>query len=517
LRSANGRNKPSQRQSSNSLHLRCIALLCILVELCVVSAGAQAPADTTVVVNWGKASEVLRTTATLQIATQPPLLRDSPIHDRLFKALSELQADYVRYIPYYPHPKLVVAELDPPRDHKTSWDFSLLDPTMEDFMRATAGHPVVVNFSTIPAWMFKTAKPVAYPFDPSQVADDAYTQATSLRDPSMKEVADYYARLISWYSCGGFTDEYGKWHGSGHHYKIDYWEVLNEVEFEHSMTPEFYTALYDKVVMAIHQVAPRMKFIGLSLEGTSPLQAFNFDDPPFFQYFLNPRNHKPGVPLDMISYHFYGEPSPDEPPETWQFSLFNQANHFLDVVNYIESIRKKLSPATQTDVDEVGTILHNPDHIIPDFYWNLSAAMFAYVYLRLARMGIEIVAASQFTEFPIDFPSFSMVDMKTGQPNARFWLIKLIRDNLEPGDKLVETALPLTSVYAQGFVTQKGKQKLLLINERQRAVEVTIPGAEGAEEEFVDETTANNPPGHSHLEGNKVNLGAFAVAAVTLP
>jgi hypothetical protein len=72
-------------------------------------------------------------------------------------------------------------------------------------------------------------------------------------------------------------------------------------------------------------------------------------------------------------------------------------------------------------------------------------------------------------------------------------------------------------VYAQGFVTQKGKQKLLLINERQRAVEVTIPGAEGAEEEFVDETTANNPPGHSHLEGNKVNLGAFAVAAVTLP
>ena len=28
-----------------------------------------------------------------------------------------------------------------------------------------------------------------------------------LRDPSFKEVADYYARLLAWYTQGGFTDE----------------------------------------------------------------------------------------------------------------------------------------------------------------------------------------------------------------------------------------------------------------------------------------------------------------------
>jgi hypothetical protein len=33
----------------------------------------------------------------------------------------------------------------------------------EDFMNATAGHSVILNFSTIPQWMFKTEKPVAYP------------------------------------------------------------------------------------------------------------------------------------------------------------------------------------------------------------------------------------------------------------------------------------------------------------------------------------------------------------------
>ena len=36
----------------------------------------------------------------------------------------------------------------------------LLDPMMEDLMNAQAGHTVIINFSTIPQWMFKTDKPV---------------------------------------------------------------------------------------------------------------------------------------------------------------------------------------------------------------------------------------------------------------------------------------------------------------------------------------------------------------------
>ena len=30
-------------------------------------------------------------------------------------------------------------------------------------MNAQTGHSVIINFSTIPQWMFKTEKPVAYP------------------------------------------------------------------------------------------------------------------------------------------------------------------------------------------------------------------------------------------------------------------------------------------------------------------------------------------------------------------
>jgi hypothetical protein len=483
----------------------------------VGSAHAQSGAQVTI--HWNRVIRVSNTSASLQIATEPPLLRTSAIHNRLFEDLRGLGADYMRYILYFPQPKLVVAELDPPGNGKTSWDFSLIDPIMEDFMRAAAGHPVVVNFSTIPEWMFKTPKPVPYPSDPNQVDQD-YSQGTQLRDPSMKEVADYYRRVVSWYTRGGFTDEYGRWHASGHHYKIDYWEFLNEIEYEHQMTPQVYTALYDAVVSAIREVAPRMKFVGLALADTSPYQAFVHEDPPYFQYFLNPKNHRPGIPLDMISYHFYAVPATDEPPEVWQFTFFDQADGFLEAVNYIESIRQKLSPRTRTDVDEIGTILPNPKilprGVIPDLYWNLRGAMYAYVYAGLARLGIDIAAGSQFTEYPIEFPDFSLVDMKTGQPNANFWVIQLLRDNFGPGDKLVDTRLNLDSVSAQGWITHSGERKVLLINKRNKFITITIPGKGGGVEEFVDETTGYNPPGHSHLAENSVMLRPFAVAAVTL-
>jgi len=127
----------------------------------------------------------------------PLLARNSSIHDRVFTELKNLKADYVRYVPWLPYPKLAVAELEPPTINSTSWNFTLIDPMMIDFMNAQTGKKVIINFSTIPAWMFKTPKPVPYPDNPNQV-NWTYTQGTELVDPSMKQLADYYARLVSW-------------------------------------------------------------------------------------------------------------------------------------------------------------------------------------------------------------------------------------------------------------------------------------------------------------------------------
>jgi hypothetical protein len=385
-----------------------------------------------------------------------------------------------------------------------------------DFLNATEGHSVILNFSTIPAWLFKTPKPVTYPEDPDKVTWD-YTQGTELRDPSMKELGNYYARLVSWYVDGGFTDEFGKRHESGHHFKIPYWEVLNEVDFEHHMTPDQYTARYDAIVSAIKGVAPEMKFVGLALAAPS-------DDPRMFEYFLNHKNHKAGVPLDMISYHFYASPSPDQTPDIQQFTFFDQADRFIATARYIEQIRQRLSPQTRTTVDEIGSISAddgeqgNPGHVtkpIPNSYWNLSGAAYAYVFGNLASLGIDVAGESQLVGYPTQFPSVSMVNWNTGAPNARYRVLQLLKANFAPGDKLVKTSSKSPYVYALGVITPNGEHKLLLVNKRDRNIDLTLPQpASGLQ--IVDQTTSSAPPAHKSLNGSKLNLPGLAVAVVTM-
>jgi hypothetical protein len=468
-------------------------------------------------IDWSAVQLTSKTTPTLQVVVNPLLRRGSPIHDRVYSELRKLGADYVRYVPWLPYPKLAVAELEPPANGKTFWDFSLIDPMTEDFLEATRGHSVILNFSTTPAWMWVTPKPVPYPNDPNQV-DWHYTQGTQLRDPSGKQLGDYYARLVSWYVNGGFTDEYGKRHNSGHHFQIPYWEVLNEVDFEHSMSPQMYTLCYDAIVSAIKQVAPKMKFVGMALAMPSL-------NPQMFAYFLNPKNHKPGIPLDMISYHFYAHPTPDQDPNIQQYTFFDQADGFIATVRYIEEIRKRLSPSTQTTVDEIGSIgwqddgQDQPGHVtppIPDSYWNLSGALYAYVFGHLATLGIEVAGESQLVGYPTQFPTVSMVDWNTGAPNARFRVLQLLKENFGPGDKIVKTDSGTPYVYALGFIQRKTQQrKVLFVNKRDRDITLRLP-ASAKEVELVDQTTKGSAPVKQSLNGNQLPLHGLEVAVVTL-
>ena len=469
-------------------------------------------------VNWTRVTSVSKTTPTLQVVVNPPLRRGTPVHDNAFQALKDLGADYVRYVPWLPYPKLGVAELEPPQGGKTSWDFTFIDPMTIDFLEATKGHDSILNFSTIPQWMVRTEKPVSYPADPDGVTW-TYTQGSDFRDSTFKEVADYYARLLAWYTKGGFTDELGKRHESGHHYNVAYWEVLNEIELERDLSPETYVRLYDAVVTAMKAVAPETKFVGLAL-------AFPGKYPEHFEYFLNSKNHRPGVPLDFISYHFYAVPTPDQGPDVQTHVFFAQADGFLNTVRYVEAIRKRLSPATRTTIDEIGAISAEdlaqgePGHVfqpIPASYWNLTCAMYAYLFGEMTRIGIDVVGESQLVGYPTQFPSVSMLDWTNGKPNPRFWTLKLLKESFGPGDKLVETKLESPYLYAMSVVKPDGKRRLLLVNKREREVMLTVPGAAGGHVDFVDATTQFDPPGSQKLDGDVVSLRGLSVAVVTLP
>jgi len=494
---------------------RYLILLALIVTAPHLSSAQDAP--TSVTIHWQQVTRVSKTSPTLQVVVNPPLRRGTQVHGNAFRALHELQADYVRYVPWLPYPKLGVAELDPPGDGKISWDFSLIDPMTIDFLEATKGHSVVLNFSTIPQWMFKTGAPVPYPADPNQVTWN-YEQGRELRDGTFKEVADYYARLLAWYTQGGFVDEFGKRHESGHHYSVPYWEALNEPDLEHQMSPELYTAIYDAVVSAMLKVQPKTKFVAAAL-------AFPSGNPHFFEYFLDHKNHQPAIPLDFISYHFYAVPTSDQTDEAQQYTFFAQADGFLNIVRYIESIRQRLSPDTGTMINEIGAISADdlaqgqPGHInkpIPTSYWNLTGAMYAYIFAELSRIGVDVAGESQLVGYPTQFPSVSMVDWETGKPNARYWVLKLLHDNFGPGDRLVEAESTNAYVHVMGVLTSSGKRRVLLINKRNRQIELSIPGAANGQEEFVDVATGFQPPSSANLSSDKIALGGFAVAAVTL-
>jgi Glycosyl hydrolases family 39 len=498
--------------SSANLFLSLLPLLICGAAL----TGLAQSTPTTVTVDWNKTVLVSKSTPTLQVVVNPMLRPGSPIHDGAYQAVKQLGADYVRYVPWLPYPKLAVAELEPPTKDRTSWDFSLIDPMTKDFLAATEGHSTVMNFSTIPAWLFKTEKPITYPSDPNQVFWD-YTQGTELADPSGKDLGDYYARLVSWYTKGGFTDENGKEHTSGYHYTFPIWEVLNEVDFEHKTTPEQYAERYDFIVSAIHKVSPQTKFMGLALADPSA-------DPHWFDYFLNPANHKPGIPLDYISYHFYANPGPDQTIDNWQYTFFDQADRFLATVRYIEQIRKRLSPETKTDTDELGVILptdNKPNDatvVIPDRYWNLAGALYAYLYAELARQGIDVIGESQLVGYPSQFPSVTMIDWKNGKPNARYWVLRLIKENFASGDRLVDTKTGSNSdIFAQAFVTPAGK-RLLLVNRRGRTAAAALPQEmQAAKLMTVDEATGEGPARASQQNGATLQMAPFAVTVATAP
>lgn len=494
---------------------RCCLFALVTVLVCGALYGQQATVSG-IRIDWAGTGVTSKATPSYQVVVNPMLERGAKMHDGSFKAIATIGADYVRYVPWLPYPRLAVAELEPPTKEKTSWDFTLIDPMVEDLMKATAGHSVIMNFSTMPAWLWKTAKPVTYPADPNQ-GYWSYTQGNQIKDPTYKEAADYYVRLLEWYEKGGFTDENGKFHKSDHHYKFAYWELLNEIEAEHSWTPQEYTRFFDVVTAAMRKVDPDLKFVACA-------SAFPANAGEMYRYFLDPKNHAPGTPIDFLSYHFYATPPGGEPFDAMQYTFFDQADGFLHVAKYVEQMKHELSPSTKTDWDELGAIL--PDDGVsnrggktagePPLYWNLASAMYAYLYVEAVRLGVDVVGESQLVGYPTQYPSVTMINYNTSEPNARFWTLKLLKDNFGPGDRFVPTGGGTSDVVVQGIQTVRGR-KILLINKRQKGISVEMPaGMRVQSVEYTAPSTGDKPPANEKLMGTQLSLEPFEVAVVSL-
>ena len=503
-----------QSMSLRARH-RVHALSAFLILLGCAAALAQTDQPAELSIDWHIITGTTRTTITLQVVENPPLRRGSSIHDAAWTSLAALHTDMTRLTLWYPYPRLAVAELQPPTPTCTSWNFDAIDPLADDFFRATNGHSSVFTMSTLPTWLFRDANPGPIPASVDE-ADWAYEAGTGLRDPTGKEAADYYARVAGWYTAGGFVDELGAQHRSQHHDTIAWWEVLNEPEYEHGLDIQTYTRLYDQIVAAVRQVTPNTRFVGMSL--AEPMKA-----PSKFEYFLNPKNHAPGTPLDAISFHFYSDAQPGEDDKTEPYTFFARADGFLDSVRYIAEIRRRLSPNTQIHINEAGCIAADDlaqgaaqTGIPPSAqYWILCGAMFAYLYQDLAAQGIEVLGASQLLGYPSQFPSVTLLNWQNDEPNARYRVLQLLHNTFGPGDSIVRASLASHEVVASAYIDLRGQRKLLLINKNPRPADVRCNECTGATEFHVDSTTPQSIVESKVLDGI-LRLDGLSVMVVRL-
>jgi len=194
----------------------------------------------------------------------------------------------------------------------------------------------------------------------------------------MTDVGKYYQRLLSWYQLGGFTDEYGVMHKSGYYFNLTYWEVLNEVNYEHSMSPQFYTQIYDAISTAINAVLPDIKFVGCALA-----QGFNVEA--WFGYFLNISNHVPkAVMPEYVSFHFYASCNDRNIPTEYESFFTEVDSGLVPCVESFFTVKSQQSSNVKLDLDEIGVILPNDNSYDPEafplIYWNAAGAMYAYIF-----------------------------------------------------------------------------------------------------------------------------------------
>jgi hypothetical protein len=145
--------------------------------------------------------------------------------------------------------------------------------------------------------------------------------------------------------------------------------------------------------------------------------------------------------------------------------------------------------------------------------------VYAYFFIGLTKAGIDVIGESQLVGFPTQYPDVSMINYVNSKPNARFWVLKMIKDNIKAGDNLVATDVNANTgddITAQAFASGTGK-KVLILNKRNKTVMLKVPAAfNGAKVSTVDEVSADDAPIQSVINSGVIEMKPFAVCLVTL-
>jgi hypothetical protein len=158
-----------------------------------------------------------------------------------FQSYSTAQPDLNTLNPH--HTRMQVMSQAIPQTAATSWDFSMLDGTVQPILQSSDHNPEF-QVAYAPGFMYVNG-------------------TTTFTDPTFQQFAGYAANLVRYYNKGGFTAG-GTQYQSPSSYPIGYWGIYNEPNGNGISATE-YVQMYNTLVPAMLAVDPTIKIVALEL------------------------------------------------------------------------------------------------------------------------------------------------------------------------------------------------------------------------------------------------------------
>lgn len=298
-----------------------------------------------------------------------------------------------------------------PEFQQGNWDIQQLDDVIAQLRAKNI--TFYLSISSGPPWMY-----------------DANGQ---LRDQSFQEFARYAARLVGWYNKGGFTDEAGQYHASGHTDWIHYWEVWNEPNSGYEipapvknpgatwMEGDAFARLWNVAVHAMRAIDPTIIAGGPTIS--------SYPDIPYLQRFIGNVTE----PLGFLSMHYYAIGNQQDSDAT----IFAAANgpRFIDRIIAAKQILAQDKPGQNIPIwiDEFGgneIARGAPD---PRGTATLAYAFTSQVFTMSEYQGIGLI--SQYTL--IASPQLGLISNGTAQTFPIYYYHLLLSRLFAPGITLL--------------------------------------------------------------------------------
>jgi hypothetical protein len=328
-----------------------------------------------------------------------------------------------------------------PEAQRGDWNFSVPDAAIAH-LRAQ-GTSFVLNVRSAPPWMF-----------------DASGHLPRQNFPLF---ARYMARLVGWYNKGGFTDDNGIYHASGHSEWVHTWEIWNEPSSGGEipvyvanrnalyMSPQDYALMYSEVVAAMRAVDPTIVAGGPALSGHSA-QAFTW----YLSNFLLDATQ----PISFVSFHFYPTENRQEPD---QAVLQNFSQSYGQYISAVQAMMRQIHKNIPLWIDELGFNAYARLPIDPRGTSLIGYAFVADVFTQSVADGV-----TQVNEFPfVGDAQLGLIDIKSAQPYRTYWLYVMMSQAFPPGSQIMlNTRLPSGVTAIAAISPDRSKLHILLGNLR---------------------------------------------------